>query len=173
MNYRKRKRTIFIIVVIYIIVLSISAVGNTVSDSTYQAKNITGKTTGAALENKGFAAIFFRTVAALVFIILLVYGVSWVMKRLFLGQQRFTEKLPVRVVGSTFIGPKKSICLVDVQEKRLVLGVTDTSISFLTELEIPAQADDNSSQSHEVKATGFRSIFDSLMKGQGRVDNGK
>jgi len=43
---------------------------------------------------------------------------------------------PIRILSSSVIGPKKSLCLVDALDHMLLLGVTDGQISVL--LQIPA-----------------------------------
>ena len=43
---------------------------------------------------------------------------------------------PIRILSSSIIGPKKSLCLVDALDHLLLLGVTDGQISVL--LQIPA-----------------------------------
>jgi len=63
---------------------------------------------------------------------LLVYGFKkWVMKQgVFGGGDK-----PIRVISTGFLGPKKSIALVEVAGKVLVLGVANDQISLLSSLE--------------------------------------
>ena len=39
------------------------------------------------------------------------------------------------MLGSTLLGPKKGIYIIEVESRRLLLGVTEATISYLTELE--------------------------------------
>lgn len=121
-----------------------------------------------SLERQGFAGIFFRTAAALLLILAVVYGISWAMKRMLAPRRGIQNRAVVTIAGSAFLGPKKSIYLVDVQGKRLVLGVTDSAITMLTELEIPEtnEADGASGRtvSGGIKSAGFKQILDSFLK---------
>ncbi|MFQ5482992.1 MAG: flagellar biosynthetic protein FliO, partial [Nitrospinaceae bacterium] len=70
---------------------------------------------------------------------LLFYGFKkWVLKQgVFGGKQQ-----PIRVISTGFLGPKKSIALVEVANRVLVLGVANDHISLLSSLEDKAEIED-------------------------------
>lgn len=121
------------------------------------------------LNRNDFGQLLFKTVLSLVLVVVLVYVGTFVFKR-FVHRQRRGGGAFVRIVGSTMLGPKKSIYLVEVEDRVLVLGVTDASISFLTELENqPADGTQDLTRSEEsgISKWGFRQVLDSLLKKRG------
>jgi len=120
------------------------------------------------LSQKSFGPVVVRTVVSLVIVVGFIYVGIYFLKHFV--YRRKAGGLSVRVVGSTLLGPKKGIYLVDVEDRRLVLGVTEHSISFLTELEAPSP-DERLPASHmeERGESGgrFRGVLDSLMKKRG------
>src|SRR3712207_4698400 len=73
-------------------------------------------------------------------VVALAYASLALLKRYTVGATRSTSML--QVLDSTTLAPNRSVYVVRVGEKRLVLGVTTTSISTLAELEPePTSAD--------------------------------
>lgn len=76
-------------------------------------------------------------------IVLGIFGAAvYVFKKFVLGKVRSLGRLgglnsPVRVLSRSYLEPRKNIAIVEVAGEVLVLGVTQTSISFLTKLEEP------------------------------------
>jgi len=121
------------------------------------------------LRQEGFGGALFRTVISLVVVVGLVYAGMFGLRR-FVYRRKSTGALPIRVLGSTLLGPKKGIYLVEVEDRRLVLGVTEASISFLTELKSPPPPEFQGSPlkaEKEHSGRGFRAYLDSLMKKRG------
>ena len=121
------------------------------------------------LRQEGFGGALFRTVISLVLVVGLVYAGMFGLRR-FVYRRKSTGALPIRVLGSTLLGPKKGIYLVEVEDRRLVLGVTEASISFLTELKSPPPPEFQGSPLKGEKGhpgRGFRAYLDSLMKRRG------
>ena len=116
-----------------------------------------------------FGHLLFKTVLSLILVVVLVYVGTFVFKR-FVHRPRREGGAFVRIIGSTMLGPKKSIYLVEVEDRVLVLGVTDASISFLTELENqPADGTQDLTRPKEsgISKRGFRQVLDSLLKKRG------
>jgi flagellar biosynthetic protein FliO len=112
---------------------------------------------------RSLAGMFIRTIFALLLIIISVYIGVYIIKRFASGKTRHKGSL-VSVAGSTYLGPKKSIYLVDVQDKRLVLGVTDTSIQLLTEIDRPETDETESGDYIQSGADTFHSFLTALIR---------
>ena len=78
--------------------------------------------------------LLLRTSGALLLIVVLIFAVVFVLRRyVFSRNGSGPGSGEVRVLNSTFLGPKKSIHLVKVLNRILVLGVSDTQIATLSE----------------------------------------
>ena len=83
-------------------------------------------------ETPDLAAIILQMAGSLAVIVALIFGVAWVYRKLNqTSMGRGSNGRFIQVLGSSFIGPKKSIYLVDVAGKVLVLGVTDAGMTTL------------------------------------------
>lgn len=79
----------------------------------------------------------------LVLVLGLIWGTMWVARRLLKGRIAGRGESELRVVERLFLAPKKSIEVVSIGGRTLVLGVTENQISMLTELapgDMPAKA---------------------------------
>ncbi|GEM_PF-2939892 len=75
-----------------------------------------------------------RVALGLILVIALLIGGFYLLRR-FSGKVGLQEEgVPVRLLWQQSIGPRRSICLVKVLDKVLVLGVTNTVISHLMTL---------------------------------------
>lgn len=75
-----------------------------------------------------------RVALGLILVIALLIGGFYLLRR-FSGRAGLQEEgVPVRLLWQQSIGPRRSICLVKVLDKVLVLGVTNTAISHLMTL---------------------------------------
>jgi len=72
----------------------------------------------------------FALVLALMFLIFYVFKKYVLKNTIFGGSDKF-----VRVLGSGFLGPKKSIVMVEVAGEVLVLGISNDNISLLTQIQ--------------------------------------
>lgn len=83
-----------------------------------------------------FAKAIVRTIAALVFVIVLVfafaYGIKWLQNKTSQARNTFQA---MRVVSSLSLGQKKGVYLIKVVNRLLVVGMTEGNISLLTELD--------------------------------------
>ena len=66
-------------------------------------------------------------------VILLAWAIVFVLKKSRLGRQLTSLDSSIRIVERTYLGPKKAVFLVQIGDRTLALGVTDSSISPLSE----------------------------------------
>ena len=105
------------LIIILFVISSIKLYAQTASDST--ETSVSNQINIKEVSPAGVGNALFRTVTALIFIVAVAYLGMWGMKQLFFKTQKY-RGIPIRVVGSTFLSPKKGIYLVDSDEKRLV-----------------------------------------------------
>lgn len=74
-----------------------------------------------------------KTSLALIVVLVLILGCAWLLRRVQQGQGY--GSIPIRVIGSQVVGQRERIMVVDVEDQRLVVGVTPSSINLLTQLE--------------------------------------
>ncbi|MFV9325811.1 flagellar biosynthetic protein FliO [Citrobacter europaeus] len=100
---------------------------------------------------------------ALFGIIVLILAAAWVIKRLgFAPKSAGTRGL--KVTASTSLGPRERVVIVEVEDARLVLGVTASQINVLHTLPAaPAEAEEKSASPAD-----FQAMMKSLLKRPGR-----
>lgn len=73
---------------------------------------------------------------ALVVVIICIYGGIWVLKKMTTRRHSGGRKAyMLEVLETAYIDPKKSLSLVRVADRSVLIGVTDNQISVLTELD--------------------------------------
>lgn len=80
-------------------------------------------------------AVLGKTFLSLAFIVLLILGLSYLLKRLNRGSQGNSQFM--RTVASTALGPRERVVIVEVDDTWLVLGVGGGQITKLHELPRP------------------------------------
>ncbi|NOY77215.1 MAG: flagellar biosynthetic protein FliO [Calditrichaeota bacterium] len=70
-------------------------------------------------------------------IVLLIYGTIWFLNKFIYRRGNGSSLSHVTVLSTTLLAPKKFIYLVEVFDRLLVLGVTESQISNLTEISDP------------------------------------
>lgn len=84
--------------------------------------------------NINFLGLFLKSVGALILIAVLIFVTVYFLRQIYkVKNGKGYSNNFVNIIGSTFLSPKKSIYLIEVCERILVLGVTDTDINILTE----------------------------------------
>lgn len=97
-------------------------------------------------------------------IIILILACAWVAKRFgFATKRSGSEKL--NISASCQLGQRERVVVVDVDDVRLVLGVTAQQITHLHTL--PAKPQQEGPEAPAVTAD-FRQVLQSLMKGSGK-----
>jgi len=80
-----------------------------------------------------------KMVVALAFVVGLIYGVVFLLKRLLPGASNAAaERINLQVLGQLGMGSRQRVAVIRVQDKTLVIGITEGSINTLAEL-TPAQ----------------------------------
>lgn len=102
---------------------------------------------------------------ALVVIILLILAAAWLAKRFGMGVKGAGNR-GLKVSAATSLGPRERVVIVDVEDARLVLGVTSAQITLLHTLP-PAPTPPESGET-KVAASDFQSLMKSILKRSGR-----
>ncbi|GAB4317183.1 MAG: hypothetical protein Kow0074_05630 [Candidatus Zixiibacteriota bacterium] len=76
-----------------------------------------------------------RLAIALIVVVALIWGTLWLAKRFMSGRLIGKGESPVRILERCHLAPKRSIDVVSVGNRVLVLGVTEHTIGLLTELQ--------------------------------------
>lgn len=105
----------------------------------------------------------FALVLALMFLIFFVFKKYVLKNTIFGGNEKF-----VRVLGSGFLGPKKSVVMVEVAGEVLVLGISNDNISLLTQIQDKEKIEEIKASRKEVNAGSFWSS----RKGNDRAQDG-
>lgn len=89
----------------------------------------------AGVESPDIYASLFKMILALGIILSLLFIALFLFKK-FIGRKMGItgQDQSIRVIASAYIGPKKSIALVDISGERIVVGITPNHISMLTRL---------------------------------------
>ena len=118
---------------------------------------------------EGIGGMLVRTILALFVVVVLVYAGVYLLKRLMARPKTGTHAMPVRILGSTLLGPKKVVTLIEVEGRILVLGVTDSTITCLTEFKKPSAQGIGPAIPDAVKPSGmnFGDLFHKLVKKRG------
>lgn len=76
-----------------------------------------------------------KMISALVVVVIAIYGCVYGLKRLAGSRgRRPGEQRLLEVIETTYVAPKKTVSLVRVADKAVLIGVTESQISMLTEL---------------------------------------
>lgn len=128
-------------------------------DSMGEAETASPALTGM---DDGMVAAMGKMAAALVVVILAIYGAVWGLRRLNGGRRRGRDgQRLLEVVETAYLAPKKTVALVRVADKAIVVGVTEGQMSVLTELDSDqtalALSDQPGPESEAIK--GFDTMF--------------
>ncbi len=88
----------------------------------------------SASQGMSMTGEFLKLIFAVGVIVILIYLTLWFLSKFVVHRKTLAGQQQVEVVGTTPLGPKKFIYLVKVFDRLLVLGVTDSQISNLTEI---------------------------------------
>lgn len=81
--------------------------------------------------------LLFRVAFSLAFIVLLIWGAVWVMRRFSsVGIRSAGGDGLVDVLGRTYIAPKKAVYILRVGDRALAVGVTESAMTPLAELDL-------------------------------------
>ena len=106
------------------------------------------------------AAPLLQVSGALIAIIALILAAAWLVKRLGFAPKR-TGVNGLKISASASLGARERVVVVDVEDARLVLGVTAGQINLLHKLPPSAPTE-------EIPQTDFQSVMKNLLKRGGR-----
>lgn len=97
---------------------------------------LTGMLNSSGIEatRPDLGAALFKMIIFLAMLLGIIFLVSYWAKR-FTGQKQLGGHLPIHVVSSKLIGQKKALYVVEITQRWFVLGVSDSSINLITELD--------------------------------------
>ena len=93
---------------------------------------------GSSVDSLSGFAVLGKTAMALLAVVAVILLCSWLLRRI--GPSRHWQGQSLKVVGSTLLGPRERVVIVEVEGTWLVLGVTPGQISKLHELPAPPAA---------------------------------
>ncbi len=76
------------------------------------------------------ASVFLK----LAVVVILMVAAAWILRRVQGGSWKAVER-QVKVIETTHLNPRRAIHLVQIGDRKLLIGATDQSISLLTELD--------------------------------------
>ncbi|HBB4103810.1 flagellar biosynthetic protein FliO [Escherichia coli] len=106
------------------------------------------------------AAPLLQVSGALIAIIALILAAAWLVKRLGFAPKR-TGVNGLKICASASLGARERVVVVDVEDARLVLGVTAGQINLLHKLPPSAPTE-------EIPQPDFQSVMKNLLKRSGR-----
>ena len=108
-------------------------------------------------------AAVLRLVISLVFIVALILAGAWVTRRS--GLLRTGNDRSLKVLGTQSLGARSYVALIEVDDARLVLGVTANQISLLHTLP-PAKPDLANYPSVSTETPRFAAVLGRVLKGR-------
>jgi flagellar protein FliO/FliZ len=97
-----------------------------------------------------------RALAAVVFVLGLLGALAWLARRGSLRLPGARRQNGIAIESAAPLGDRRSLVIVTVEGRRLLLGLTPTQVSLVTELAAPARPFDNALESH-IAPAGSRS----------------
>jgi len=112
---------------------------NFFNTSQISGQDTTGTGSGSVLfknsSGPNFILLLLKTVGSLIVITLLIYLVILYFKKFYMGKRGLSvNSSSMKIIGTLFLAPKKTIYLVKIGKKVVVLGVTESNINYLSEL---------------------------------------
>lgn len=118
---------------------------------------------GGDVGEETYATLIVKLTGGLALVVLLAWGGVYLMRRLGLAQSVGAAGGPIRLGQRAYLGPKKVICLVEIGDRTLALGVTEHSITPLAEWRAGELAIQGSGQSEKRPAGGFAAQLRGLL----------
>lgn len=105
------------------------------------------------------SSYLFKLILALAFILLLIFGLAWIMKKMQLTQH--SQNGLIQIVSAISVGQRDRIALIQVGDEQLLLGLTPGRIEKLHTLKSAIKVDMNKADS-----PSFSDRFNQLLKQQ-------
>lgn len=103
-----------------------------------------------------------KTAAALALVVGIILLCSYLVKRL--GPGRHLQHQRLKVVGSTAVGGRERVVIVEVEDTWLVLGVANGQVNKLHELPAPDEPTEPPPASFQAQGTSFANRFAQALK---------
>ncbi|MDF1544996.1 MAG: flagellar biosynthetic protein FliO [bacterium] len=130
--------------------------------------NVEASGSGETVQATGVASAFLpilKMLSALVVVVIAIYVGVWLLKRTmgrkFSGNQVYNS---LEVLETTFVAPKKSVSLVRVADRSVLIGVTDQNISVLAELDSESTAQILAKECEQPETSSFADMLKSTVK---------
>jgi len=140
----------------------VSADGN--SALTYISKQTTEPTRQAQAPSYFDSQLpsMFKLGSALVIVLISIYGGIFLLKKM-MGRKYSGNRQHelLEIIETTFIAPKKSVTLIRVADKAVLIGTTETNISVLTELDSAKTKEILAQMESEPAGESFTGLFKS------------
>jgi len=104
--------------------------------------------------------------AALGGIIILILLVAWIARRFGFAGTRIAGKKTLQIRASASLGPRERVVVVDIEDVRLVLGVTASQITHLHTLPFTPESEQPVSQDNPAD---FQNMMKKLLKRSGKA----
>ena len=99
-----------------------------------------------------------KSFGMLAIVIAILVGVMYFMKRFTMFGAHPSGKSPIRMLSALNLGPRERVVLIEVEGKKILIGVTQQAVQFLTAIENPDSATAGPGEGKETGA-GFSKIF--------------
>ena len=86
-----------------------------------------------------------KTMAMLFFVLALLVGVLFVLKRFSFNRRDVKGNITMTVLSSLSLSPKDKIEVVDVQGERILLSISPSGVNFLTKINADSETSESSS----------------------------
>ena len=111
-------------------------------------------------EKPGLFSAVIKMISALALVIALVYGALYLLRRLMGRRLRGSgAKGSLEVLETTYVGQHKAISLVRVGQRSVLVGVTDSQITTLTELDNEETEEILGTSPHVARAESFPGVL--------------
>ncbi len=116
---------------------------------------------------------YLQTIIALLIVLLLMAGMAYLLRRWVLGQQiKGSALINIDVLAAKVIQPKYVVYVIRVQEKTLVVGVSNAGFQLLTEIETKGHDELSDGSGTTTVHEGNPSFLEFLKKNIGIIQPG-
>ena len=109
-----------------------------------------------------------KMVATLTFILIIILFLYIILKRLRLKSLSIKKYPQIRLIGTLYVAPKRSIALIEVCGEWLVVGVGTESVTLLTKLPHPPESVDINGTSENPSTSFSDMLRNSLSRERGQ-----
>ncbi len=143
MNKQNRRNIILTSVILAVAIIGLIATGSltgkhdtTAAEALGQAMHDASPDQSATANDSSPLVAILKLVSALVIVIVALYGGLYLLKRMMTGRKSASANLStLEVLESAYVGPKKTVSLVRVGKRAVLVGVTDQQITKLTDVD--------------------------------------